>query len=279
MKIGCIIQARNTSSRLPEKVMLPLPLGSSTPVLGHVVSRVKRVEKIDCVIVATTVNSEDNRIEDYAKQLKVASFRGSEDNVLSRFYLAALEHDLDMVIRITSDCPCLDPGLLEELIEFHLEGNYDYSSNAFERTLPHGMDAEIFTFKCLKDAYDNATEKFELEHVTPYIYKTMMDSYTIGVFRKEFEKDVTDIRVTLDTKEDYMLLCAVFDSFCDEIDFGIDELIELFNDKPWLYYINNNVEQKRITVDFTEQLNYAKELLIKQELNQVVALIEEKTND
>ncbi|MEG0283290.1 MAG: glycosyltransferase family protein [Erysipelotrichales bacterium] len=269
MKTGCIIQARNTSSRLPKKVMKYLPFDSNITVLEHVIARVKKSQNVDTIIIATTTNSDDDSICELAHKLGVKYFRGSEDDVLSRYYLAAKENKLDQVIRITSDCPCLDSELLDELILFHRENRFDYSSNSYTRTLPHGMDAEIMEFRLLEEAYENANTKFEKEHVTPYIYSTNRDKFNIGIFTKNYSENVPEIRVTLDTYDDYMLLGAVFDYLRDTPNFGVDDIINLFENKPWLYKINSSIVQKKKLDTFELQKEEAIKVLKKQELELV----------
>ena len=274
MKIGCIIQARNTSTRLPGKVTLPLPMNSNTSVLEHVVKRVRKASNIDQVIVATTVNIDDNSICDIADALGVSYYRGSESHVLSRYYEAAKLHDLDIVIRITSDCPCIDFEVLEALVSLHLNEGNDYTSNTKLRTFPHGLDAEVFSFSVLEEAFNQAEEQFEIEHVTPYIYLTHKEKFKIGSLENSLQKG-EDIRITLDTQADYMLLAAVFDYFKEQPDFLMADIIELFNKKPWLYLINSDIKQKKIYDSLAEEINDAKEILKKQELYNALKILEE----
>ena len=159
MNIVCIIQARTTSSRLPNKVLLNLPYNGDKTVLEQVINRVKESKYINKIVVATTINETDNKIEKLCESLQISCFRGSEDNVLSRYYEAATKYKADLIIRITSDCPCIDYEIMDKLIEFHLNNNNDFSSNNQIHSFPHGLDCEIVNYNVLVEAFKNATEK------------------------------------------------------------------------------------------------------------------------
>ena len=277
MNIVCIIQARTTSSRLPNKVLLPLPYGSNKTVLEQVISRVRESKLINKVVVATTINETDNPIENLCKDLGVICSRGSEENVLSRYYQAAKENGADMVVRITSDCPCIDVEVIDELIEKHLKEKNDYTSNSLIRSYPHGLDCEIFLFRLLEEAFNNATENFEKEHVTPYIYKTNKDKFKIGHLILKNSKEYEKIRITLDTKEDYTLLCSVYDYLYKENkSFKYNDIIKLFEEKSWLYNINSNIEQKKTCSNLEEEIEEALRLLNKQDLNRAEKYLKEE---
>lgn len=277
MKIGCIIQTRLSSTRLYKKVLLELPNGSGVTVLENVVRRVKISKKISEIIIATTINRLDDKIEEEAIKLGVKFYRGSEDNVLERYYLAAKRENLDYIIRVTSDCPCIDSDIIDEIIEKHLKEENDYTSNTLKRSYPHGLDVEIFNFKVLEEAYKNSTEKFEKEHVTPYIYKTSVENYKIGELVVEESYFSPNIRVTLDTKEDYTLLQAVYDYlYKDNEYFTYKEIVKLFEKKRWLYEINSSIEQKKVCKNLEEEIKEAMKLLEKQDLNRAKDYLESK---
>lgn len=276
MNIVCIIQARTTSSRLPNKVLLSLPYGSDKVVLEQVINRVNQSKLIKEIIVATTINETDNSIEELCKKLKVVCSRGSEENVLSRYYQAAKESKADVIIRITSDCPCIDAEIIDELIEKHFKEKNDYTSNTLIRSYPHGLDCEIFSFSLLEEAYKNATEKFEREHVTPYIYKTNSSKFKIGNLVLKDSKEFERIRITLDTKEDYTLLCSVYDYLYSDKGFKCKDIVRLFEEKPWLFNINNNIEQKKTCSNLNEEVEEAIRLLNKQDLNRAEKYLKEQ---
>ncbi|MGL5459292.1 MAG: cytidylyltransferase domain-containing protein [Cetobacterium sp.] len=275
MKITCIIQARTSSSRLPNKVLLKLPYNDSKSVLEQVIFRIKQSEYINEIIVATTSNKTDNLIENLCSKIGIKVYRGSEDDVLARYYEAAKLSRADIVIRITSDCPCIDYKVLNKLIEKHLSEKNDYTSNTLIRSYPHGLDCEIFSFKALNEAYLYGKDKFEREHVTPYIYKTAKNNYKIGVL--ELQENLSNIRVTLDTKEDYNLLCAVYDFLYEKNNlFEMGDLKELFFNKKWLFNLNSCIEQKKVCKDLNEEIKEAIKLLNKQDLNKAEIYLKEK---
>ena len=158
MKIGAIIQARTSSSRFPKKVLQPLPYGSDTCVLQQDIRRVKKSKMLDEVIIATTVNQEDDEIVDVAIKENTPYFRGSLDDVLERYYKASLEFDLDIIVRITSDCPCADWEIIDKVIESHLNSKADYTSNSLIESFPRGIDCEVLNFNILEKAFFNANE-------------------------------------------------------------------------------------------------------------------------
>ena len=210
MKIAAIIQTRTSSTRLPGKVLKELPYNSGITCLEQVIRRLKKSKKIDDIVIATTEDKEDNEIVDIAKKEDVKYFRGSKENVLSRYYFAAKKNNIDVVVRITSDCPCIDVDITDLTIDAHINKVADYTSNSLTRTYPHGLDVEVFNFNALEEAYKNATKYYEKEHVTPYIYKNPQ-KFKINIVKAPKELYASDIRITLDTEEDYALLCAVFD--------------------------------------------------------------------
>ena len=156
MKVGTIIQARVSSTRLPVKVLRKLPYAGQLTVLENVIRRLKRSKETDEIIVATTASKEDDQLTRIARKEKVRYFRGSRDDVLSRYHLAAKEARLDVIARITSDCPCIDPKIVDTIIERHLVSNADYTSNTLERTYPRGLDVEVFNADGLEVAHKKA---------------------------------------------------------------------------------------------------------------------------
>ncbi|MFV0579286.1 MAG: cytidylyltransferase domain-containing protein, partial [Fusobacterium ulcerans] len=266
MNIVCIIQARTTSSRLTNKVLLNLPYNGNKTVLEQVINRVKESKYINKIVVATTINETDNKIEKLCESLQISCFRGSEDNVLSRYYEAATKYKADLIVRITSDCPCIDYKIIDKLIELHLNNNNDFSSNNQVHSFPHGLDCEVVNYNILVEIFKNATEKYEKEHVMPYIYKSNPNKYKIGILKDKNNNH--DIRITLDTKEDYVLLCLIYD-FLYEKDYFFDKdmVIKIFQRKNYLYENNKNIEQKKVCKNLTEEIEEAKKLLKKQDLN------------
>lgn len=243
MRVGVIIQARMGSSRLPGKVMKNI---EGKTILQHVIDRLKESKIVDEVIVATTINKIDDILEDECINLDIKCFRGSEDDVLSRYYFAAKENNLDVVIRVTSDCPLIDPIILDKMILFYLENNYDIVTNAgsdlTKRTFPRGLDVEIFSFEALQYSYRNAKESYQKEHVTPYIYEN-----SSKIFHYLNEKDYSNYRWTVDTEEDLIVIEKIYSYlYKDNRYFYLDEILDLFNKYPELFEINKHIEQKKI---------------------------------
>jgi spore coat polysaccharide biosynthesis protein SpsF len=242
-KIAAIIQARMGSTRLPGKIMKDL---KGKPVLWHVIERVKQAKNIDQIIIATTILKRDKIIFEKAQEWGVEVYRGSEDDVLERYYEAAVENNVDTVVRITSDCPLIDPKVIDEIIKYYNDNGYTLVTNAGSdlknRTYPRGLDTEVFSFNVLEEAFNKAEEKYQREHVTPYIYENYDDIY----YYKN-DKDLSNYRLTLDTKEDYELIKVIYDKlYYGKHDFYLDEIIELLDNNKELLKLNKNIRQKKI---------------------------------
>lgn len=243
MKIGAIIQARMGSTRLSGKVIKDL---EGKTVLAHVIDRVKQSNMIDVIIIATTTQSRDDVIEAEALRCGVRAFRGSEDDVLSRYYYTAKEYALDAVVRVTADCPLIDPKVLDEVIHCYVNNEYDIVSNAgsdlSDRSYPRGLDTEVFSFKVLECAFINAREKYQREHVTPYIYGMSKSSY---YYKNDI--DYSKYRWTLDTDEDYKLISEIYKYlYRGRHDFYLYDIVKLFEAKSELFDINAHIEQKKV---------------------------------
>lgn len=241
LKATAIIQARIGSTRLPKKIFLPL---SGKPILWHVYQRVKKSKLIDNVIIATTDLPEDDLVEMFCIENKINYFRGSSDDVLSRYYFTAKSFQSDIIVRITSDCPLIDSNVIDEIIKLFISENADYASNVLERTFPRGYDTEVFSFSVLEKTFFEAKEKFEREHVTPFIYNHpeifKLVSYKIN-------KDYSSLRLTIDTQEDYNLIKIIYDSLFDSNNFfNLNDVINFLNNNPELIKINQHIEQKKL---------------------------------
>jgi len=269
-----------SSRRLPGKVLKELPFGSGISVLEHVVRRLKKCSSVDNVVIATSTNKDDDLIITAARNMGMESYRGSLDNVLDRFYQTASLFSFDQIIRITSDCPCIDPVIVDKLVEYHLKNQADFTSTAIERTFPVGMDAGIIRYEALKEACENAQHDYEKEHVTAYFYKSFPERYKVQVLKAEEKYNYPDIRITLDTPEDYILLCVVYDClYSKNPEFGLQEIIDLFQEKPWIKTINHNVQQKQMHTDLNGELNEVIEYCKKQDLQRILNLLEKLKNE
>ena len=273
MKIGAIIQARTSSSRLPRKVLKPLPFDSDICVLQQVIRRVSKSKLIDDVIVATSTNEEDQEIVEVAKKENIKYYCGSLDNVLERYYNASSKNELDVVVRITSDCPCIDSIIIDDIIQSHLDLKADYTSNSLKESFPRGIDVEVINFDALKRAYLEATQDYEKEHVTPFIYKSHPEEFKINIVVSK--EDYSSMRITLDTPQDYALLCCVYDNLYEKDNFfTLNDILELFDKKPWIKSINEDIIQKKVCSTLSEELEEAIHLCDVQDLNKAKNFIE-----
>ncbi|MEA3453071.1 MAG: glycosyltransferase family protein [Patescibacteria group bacterium] len=238
--LGAIIQARTGSRRLPGKVIKKI---EGKTVLEHVIERVKRVKYLDRIILATTNNKEDDILERMGEKLNILIFRGSENDVLDRYYQAAKLFGIRSIIRITADCPLIDPRVVGEIIDFYSNNKYDYVSNVHPPTFPHGLDAEILNFKTLKKIWNKASIPSEREHVTSYI-TNHPETFKIGnVIAK---KNFNHLRLVLDEGKDLTLIRKIYSELYKENRFfELKDILKLFENKPELIEINREFIETR----------------------------------
>jgi len=239
-RVGIITQARTTSTRLPEKVLLR---ANGKTVLQHHLERLTWSRKP--VFVATTVNGSDDPIVSIAEDCGAGVFRGDEQDVLGRFYGCATEFQLDVIVRVTSDCPLIDGAMIGKCLEDYIGFNDPniYYSNCLERTFPRGLDFEIFSFELLKDAYLHAQELFEKEHVTPYINRNRSGKVKLKHFT--YREDLSNLRWTLDTSDDWALINKLFTDFKVEKK-SFEEIVQIVKAHPELENLNQHIKQKEI---------------------------------
>ena len=240
MNTVAIIQARMGSSRLPGKVLKDL---QGETVLGRVVRRLRRSRQISKIVVATTTEATDKVIVAECDRLQVLCFRGSERDVLDRYYQAAHVNAAEAVVRVTSDCPLIDAKLVDETVEVFRDEHADYASNVSPRTYPRGLDTEVFTFDALDRAWREAREPHQREHVTPYLYEHPQ------IFRlasRSGAADYSRYRWTVDTREDLELLRAIYSRFDGDDDFSWQDVIALMKREPELAELNSQVLQKSL---------------------------------
>ncbi len=240
MRIVAIVQARMGSSRLPGKSLQDL---GGEAVLNRVLGRVQRMRKVHQMLVATTEKSEDDVIAEAACQNGAAVFRGSEEDVLDRYYRAACSCRAEVVVRITADCPLIDPELSDQVTERFLTERPDYASNVLERTYPRGLDTEVMTFAALERAWQAASKPYQRIHVTPYLYQHPESFKLLSVRGK---KDHSQHRWTLDTPEDLRFLQAVYARLGKKQDFTWHDVLSLLEREPALLEINREVAQKAL---------------------------------
>lgn len=236
--VVAIIQARMNSSRLPGKVLQDV---AGRTMLARVVRRVRRATRIDRVVVATTCGAKDDAIVDECCRLGVAWFRASATDVLSRYYYAARAFRAKTIVRITSDCPLIDPGLIDQVVGEFQAVRPDYASNCLQRTWPRGMDTEIMSSAALARAWREADLPYERTHVTPYIY---MPPRRFRLHSVRGPEDHSDLRLTVDTPDDLALIRAIHASLNRDDDFTWREAVELLAAEPWLRELNKHSRQK-----------------------------------
>ena len=250
MKTLIIVQARMTSTRLPGKVLLPL---AGEPMLTRLIERLRRVRRADGIVVATTTNTSDDPIAALCALLGVPCHRGSEHDVLSRYADAARLYGADVVVRITSDCPLIDPALIDQTIAAYDEGGSDYVSNMLPPTWPYGMAVEVFSAAALAQAHAEATQAAEREHVTPFLY-WHPERYRLRNVASPV--DLSHHRWTVDTPEDYALVSLLFDHLMTtRPTFTQADVLALLDAHPDWIAINQHIQQKPATETQTPKDN------------------------
>lgn len=242
-----ILQARLSSSRLPGKVMRPI---LDQPMLVLHIERLRRSQRISQLLVATSNEASDQPLADLCQQLGVFCFRGSLDNVLDRFYQAAAPLHPEHLIRLTGDCPLADPQVIDDCIDFHLAGGFDYSSNALKPTFPDGLDVEICRFQCLAEAWAEATLVSEKEHVTPFIH-SRPERYRIGHFQQA--EDLSWLRWTVDRPEDFAVVEQIYNALYPHN--------PAFTTADILAFLAAHPEVARQNIDITRNEGYLKSLV------------------
>jgi len=233
--IGCIVQARVGSTRLPQKILLNLDKNNST--LFYVINQLENCKKINKIVIATTNLEQDNVVEDFSKKNKILCFRGSEKDVLDRYYNCAKKFRFDIITRITSDCPLIDPEIVDEVIEKFDSSTEDYISNTLKNTFPKGLDVEVFTFQALERAWKESKLPSEREHVTYFIRNN--SSFKIKNFQND--NDLSKFRWTLDKKEDLEFIREILKRIQKRPIFMRD-VISVLEQEPHLSKINQNID-------------------------------------
>jgi spore coat polysaccharide biosynthesis protein SpsF len=239
-RIVAIIQARMGSSRLPGKILRDI---AGEPMLMRVVERAQRASNLDQTVVATTTDANDKAVVELLEKRDVPFIRGHPTDVLDRYLTAAQVFSADIIVRLTADCPLHDPDVIDKTVNAFLAKlpDVDYASNRLVRTYPIGLDVEVFTRQALLRAGDEATENYQREHVTPYLYEVEGRARLLSV---ESNKDYGHYRWTVDTPDDLEFVRQVYAHFPDQSDFGWDAVLDLLEQKPELIDINAHVQQR-----------------------------------
>ncbi len=219
--IVCIVQARMSSSRFPGKVLQKIH--KEYTCLEFLIKRLRRSKKISRLVVACTKNSKDKKIIDILNKNKINYFRGLEKDVLNRYYQTAKKFNADIIIRITSDCPLMDPTLVDKFVLLFQKKNVDYLSNTSPRSFPDGLDIEIFNIKTLITTHLNAYTKYDREHVTNYMIK----SKKFKKFNYKLNKNYSKLRITLDYKKDLIDIRNIIKGLKYKINFTWKDIIKV----------------------------------------------------
>ena len=244
IKVVAIVQARVGSTRLHQKVLIDIV---GKPMLWHVINRLKKAKFVDEIIVATTMKEEDAPIINLAQENDVTGFAGNEKDVLDRYFQAAEIHKADVIVRITADCPLIDPEVVDRVIKYFLENDYDYVSNTDDvgerkvrkPTYPDGLDTEVFSFDCLERTWKEAKMSSEREHVTSYMWKNP-EIFKLGSVK--CDQDLSNMRWTVDLEEDLMFVREVYKHLYKKGRiFSLNDILSLLKSHPELMRINRGI--------------------------------------
>lgn len=238
--VTCIIQARTGSTRLPNKVLKKI---NNKMVLEYVIDRIKKCRSVDNIIIATTIDKDDNIIQKIAEKNGVLYYRGSKLDVLDRYVQASRTIETDVVVRITSDCPLIDTELVDKTINYYFNNKYDYVVPKGKNGIIRGLDTEVFSKKLLLEVNEIAKDEYCREHVTPYIYRHP-EMYSIGKYNVPKELQHPQWRLCVDEEKDLVFIREIVSRLENRIDFNIHDIIKILNNNPELLEINRNVIQK-----------------------------------
>ncbi|MCR4673571.1 MAG: glycosyltransferase family protein [Lachnospiraceae bacterium] len=239
MKVNAIIQARCGSSRFPEKVFADI---NGKPLIWHVVNRLSFAKTVDDVIVATTTSPKDDKLEEWCKKEGRHCFRGNEDDVLNRYYMASKAYPSDVVVRITADDPFKEPKVIDAVVQKLLDEKKDLVTNNFPPSFPEGLDCEAFTFDVLEKMEKEAKDPFEREHVTQYVYRNT-DMFQIGNVTSQIP--LSHFRWTIDTVDDYEMVKAIYKNRKKDANGNLlmDEILAILQEHPEIELINSKVKR------------------------------------
>lgn len=245
VNLGAIIEARMGSSRLPGKVILE---ANNKPLIIHLVNRLKQSKLLKTIVVATTLNKKDDILCKILKKNKIFFFRGSENDVLGRIYLAAKKFKLKNILQVTGDCPLVDPFIVSQVIKTYQNNNFDFVSNANLRTYPIGMDLCVFSFKNLQKSSYLAKQKYYREHSTLFIRKKK-NLFSHCNIMAPSNLHYPNLGLTLDENSDYLLIKNIFKRFKNkENTFSCLEIIDYLKKNKKLLNINKKVQRKKLPI-------------------------------
>jgi spore coat polysaccharide biosynthesis protein SpsF len=267
MNVVTLIQARMTSTRLPQKVMLSV---CGKPLLKRMYERVKLAQHVGEVVIITSAEEDDDPIIEMCMNEKISFYRGNLTDLLERHYKAALQFNADVVVKIPSDCPLIDPVIIDKVIKYYKNNHdkYDYVSNLHPATYPDGNDVEVMSFTSLEKAYLESNRSFEREHTTPYIWENP-SNFRIGNIIWENGLDFSSThRWTIDYEEDYILIRSIYEELMDKKPFfTMYDILNLLEEKPYLKSINQKYAGKYWYENHLDELNHIDEF--KNKINNV----------
>ena len=235
--IVAIIQARMGSTRLPGKVLMEV---DGAPLLELMLSRVLKSKLLKKIIIATSTESEDDLIENFCNKNGYECFRGSENDVLTRYYECAKIYNVDVIVRLTADCPLIDPVVIDDVVKLYIESGVDYAANTVppeESSYPDGSDVEVFSFKALEKSFFRAEKDSEREHVTHYLWKS---NNGFKIVQLKQENDWSKYRFTIDYPEDLQVVKFIIEELNRRNSFGsLNEVIEIIDANPDIKKINS----------------------------------------
>jgi spore coat polysaccharide biosynthesis protein SpsF (cytidylyltransferase family) len=236
-KVGIIVQARMGSKRLPGKIM---KLVNNKPNLFHMIKQIKKSKLYNKIIICTSKKKENNIVRTFCKQNKIICFSGSENNLVNRYYLAAKKYNIDVIVRLTADCPLIDPKIIDMCIKKFLTKNYDFVANTSPphgKSYPDGVDVEVFSFETIKIVNNECKSRSDLEHVTPFIWRKKS---RFKLFRFELKKNFSKYRFTLDYKEDFLLIKKIIINFNKNKKLiTMKNVVNFLKKNKNIYFLNN----------------------------------------
>lgn len=241
VKVIAIIQARTGSTRLPNKIFCDL---GGFPLLHHVIERLKPSKRLTEIVVATTKNVKDDSIMNWCNKNNVKCFRGSEENVLERYYMTADYFDADIIVRVTADDPFKDYRLIDKAIKVLQSKKMDFVCNNNPASFPEGLDVEVLTFDSLKRSFESSVSEFEKEHVTQYIHRNKNE---FRIYNIENDTNLSHYRWTLDTKEDYQFVLEIYNRlYKKNNNFLTEDIYQILIEEPELIKINELVQKSQM---------------------------------
>jgi spore coat polysaccharide biosynthesis protein SpsF len=236
-KITIMVQARTGSQRFPKKILRKI---EKKPMIWHIINRLQDVKGIDNIVLVTTKKKQDQVLEKIIEEFNIDIFKGDTTNVLKRFYDCAIIHSSDIIIRITADCPLIDPNIINKMKTIFLKSDYDYMTNTLPPTFPDGLDVEIMSFKTLEMNFRKAKKKSELEHVTPYIRN---NPKKFKIYNYKNKKDNSHLRWTVDEISDLKVIRRIYKIMNPKLKFTTNSILRIFKENPSIAKSNEHIKR------------------------------------